>query len=82
MKRHALLILWPAFLAAGILEALVFAVMEPGQLRWFGGPLIGWSPLAIYSATFLMFWGGIAAASALTALLTLSAEEVNVDELS
>ncbi len=77
MKRRALRILWPAFLAAGVLEMLVFAVMDPAQLRWFGGPLIGWSPVAIYSATFLMFWGTIATAGAVMELLSLGADEIN-----
>lgn len=77
MNRRALRILWPSFLAAGVLEMLVFAVMDPTQLRWFGGPLIGWPPLAIYSVTFLMFWCGISTAGTLTELLSLSADEVN-----
>ena len=46
-------------------------------MRWFGGPLIGWSSTTIYSVTFLIFWGAIATAGALTALLTLTAEEIN-----
>jgi len=74
---RAICILWPAFLTAGVLDALVFAVMDPHELRWFGGALIGWSPLTIYSVTFLIFWAGIAAAAAMTALLLLSAAEVN-----
>jgi len=74
---RAICILWPAFLTAGVLDALVFAVMDPHELRWFGGALIGWSPLTIYSVTFLIFWGAIATAGALTALLTLTAEEIN-----
>jgi len=74
---RAICILWPAFLTAGVLDALVFAVMDPHELRWFGGALIGWAPLTIYSVTFLIFWAGIAAAAAMTALLLLSAAEVN-----
>ena len=42
-----------------------------------GGPAIDWPPVAIYSVTFLMFWGAIATAGALTALLSLTAEELN-----
>lgn len=61
-------ILWPAFLMAGVLEMLVFVVVDPNEFQWFGGPLIGWSPRAIYSVTFLIFWGVIATSSALTAL--------------
>ena len=70
-------ILWPAFMVAGMLEMLVFAVVDPRDLHWFGGPAIGWPPVAIYSVTFLMFWGAITTAGALTALLSLTAEELN-----
>lgn len=75
--NRAICILWPAFLTAAVLDALVFAVIDPHDMRWFGGALIGWSPLTIYSVTFLIFWGAIATAGALTALLTLTAEEIN-----
>jgi len=78
MTQPALRILWPAFLVAGVLEMLVFAVVDPTDLRWFGGPSIDWPPVAIYTVTFLMFWGAVATAGALTALLSLSAEEVNL----
>ena len=77
MTSRSLLILWPAFLVAGVLEVLVFAVVDPRDLHWFGGPAIDWPPVAIYSVTFLMFWGAIATAGALTALLSLTAEELN-----
>jgi len=74
---RAICILWPAFLTAGVLDALVFAVLDPHDMRWFGGALIGWSPVTIYSVTFLIFWAGITAAASMTALLLLSAAEVN-----
>ena len=77
MKRKAFLILWPAFLAAGILETLTFAVVDPSDLRWFGGPLIGWPPVAIYSTTLFIYWFFISFAGALTALLSLDEDEVN-----
>lgn len=77
MKQRALRILWPAFLGAGVLEALVFAVVDPHDLRWFGGPPIDWAPTTIYSITFLILWGGVATAGALTALLSLTAEDIN-----
>ena len=77
MKRLALCILWPAFLSAGVLDALVFAVLDPHDLRWFGGAPVGWEPVAVYSVTFLIFWAGIAASAAMTALLSLSDAEVN-----
>jgi hypothetical protein len=77
MTSRTLRILWPAFIVAGVLEMLVFAVVDPHDLRWFGGPWIDWPALAIYSITFLIFWGAIATAGALTALLSLTADEVN-----
>lgn len=77
MKQHALRILWPAFLMAGVLEIMVFAVVDPGDLHWFGGPAIGWSSQAIYTVTFLIFWGAVATAGAITALLWLEPDELN-----
>jgi hypothetical protein len=70
MKPRALQILWPAFLMAGVLEMLVFAVVDPTELHWFGGPAIGWPRQAIYTVTFLIFWALISTAGALTALLS------------
>jgi hypothetical protein len=67
--RSVLCILWPAFLMAGVLEMLVFVVVDPATLNWFGGPLLEWPVKAVYSVTFLIFWAVIAAAGALTALL-------------
>lgn len=77
MKQRAMQILWPAFLAAGVLEMLVFAVIDPADLRWFGGAAIGWSAQAIYTVTFLMFWAAIATAGAMSALLAVESDEPN-----
>ena len=49
-------ILWPAFLAAGVLEVLVFALIDPQELHWNGLPLL-WSREAVYTAAFFVFWG-------------------------
>ncbi len=70
MNVRALQILWPAFLMAGVLETLVFVVVDPGQLRWFGAHPIDGSARAIYTFTFLLFWGAIATAGAITAFLS------------
>ena len=77
MKQRALQILWPAFMVAGVLEMLVFAVVDPADLRWFGGPSIGWSAQAVYTVTFLLFWALISTAGAMTALLSLEPDDVN-----
>jgi hypothetical protein len=66
MKQRALTILWPAFAMAGVLEMLVFAMVDPGDLHGFGGSAITWPPQAIYSVAFFLFWAVIAAASAMT----------------
>jgi hypothetical protein len=57
---------WPAFLAACLLEAVVFAVVDPLDLSWGDGPL-GWSRQAVYTVAFFIFWA-VALLSSLTAL--------------
>jgi hypothetical protein len=68
-SRRALLILWPSFLIAGVQEALVFVVVDPGSLLWYGVTPVSWSVQAIYTVTFLIFWCTTATAGALTQLL-------------
>lgn len=80
MKQRALQILWPAFMAAGVLEMLVFAVVDPGDLRWFGGPPITWSAQAVYTVTFLIFWVAISTAGAASALLAVESDALNEAE--
>ena len=68
-RVRAMLILWPAFLMAGVLEGLVFVVVDPNALHWFGADPLQWSPSAVYSVTFLIFWFVMATSGALTQLL-------------
>ncbi len=68
-SRIAMSALWPAFLMAGVLEGLVFVVVDPADLRWFGSEPLGWSPQAVYTVTFFIFWAVISTATAITALL-------------
>jgi hypothetical protein len=67
--KSALQILWPAFLMAGVLEALVFVVVDPAGLRWFGADAVDLPVQGVYSVTFFIFWSVIATAGALTHLL-------------
>ena len=69
LRERLLLILWPAFVMAGVLEALVFVVVDPGTLNWFGAEPLNWSASAVYSVTFLIFWGVIATSGAITQML-------------
>lgn len=76
--RHRLLVaLWPAFLMAGVLEVLVFAVLDPADMRGFSGERMGWSSQAVYTMSFLIFWAVISSATTLTALLLAHPREVN-----
>jgi hypothetical protein len=57
---HAAQILWPAFMAAAVMEMVVFSWVDPSGLRWGS-----WQPdsQTTYSLSFLVFWAVIAAAS-------------------
>jgi hypothetical protein len=69
-------IAWPAFLVAAVLEMLVFALVDPSDLQWAGGP-VELSRQAVYTLAFFVFWFMAMASSALTALLSMSPFEVN-----
>lgn len=76
-KRVAMAVVWPAFLMAGVLEMLVFSMVDPHSLHGFGGAALDLNPTALYSLAFLVFWGVVGAACAMTQLLSESATEVN-----
>ncbi len=64
MTRNALRagqVLWPSFVVAGVLEMLVFSVLDPSTLS-FGA----WRPesVTVYSLAFFVFWALIAVAAA------------------
>lgn len=74
--KRLMVIAWPAFLVAAVLEMVVFALVDPGDLHWSGSPL-SLSREAVYTLAFFVFWGLTMASSALTTLLSLPAAEVN-----
>lgn len=76
VARWTLSIAWTSFLMAGVLEILVFALIDPGALRWFGGANLNLPNLTVYSLAFLVFWFIIGLAGALTALLVITPEPV------
>jgi hypothetical protein len=49
------LIVWPAFLAACVLELLVFSLVDPHEVVWFGHALQP-SRQAAYTVAFFAFW--------------------------
>lgn len=60
-KRWALII-WPAFLAAGLLEVLVFSMLDPGEVHWPGSAAQP-SRQSVYTMAFFCFWLIVAACS-------------------
>lgn len=81
MKLQQLMwIAWPAFLVAGLLEMLVFAMVDPQDLHGLGGQAIEISRLGIYTIAFFVFWGMAMLSSALT--LLLARPESGQDEAS
>ncbi len=76
LAQRLIWIAWPAFLVAGVLEVLVFAVVDPQDLHWLGQPL-EFSSQGIYTLAFFAFWIITAASSALTTLLSRSDSELN-----
>jgi hypothetical protein len=67
MKHHAILILWPSFVVAGIANALFFTVFDPADFTLFGP--FGLSRTAAYTAGFFLLWALGAASSAFTVAL-------------
>lgn len=76
LTQRLMWIAWPAFLVAGGLEMLVFALVGPEDLHWFGQPL-GLSRSGVYTLVFFAFWALTMRSSALTTLLAMSPFELN-----
>ena len=62
-------IAWPGCLVACLLELLVFALVDPQDVRWMGHQLMS-SREAVYTLTFFVFWAAAMLSSALTYLLS------------
>jgi uncharacterized membrane protein YfhO len=69
-------IAWPGFLAACVLQVVVFALVDPLDLHWAGEHL-PWSRQAVYAFGFLLFWIAAMLSSALTTLLGRRSEDLN-----
>jgi hypothetical protein len=76
MAQRWMGIVWPSFLMAAVLEVLVFSMIDPHDLHWFGRPLEV-SREAGYTLGFFGFWMITAASSTLTAVLAQAPAEVN-----
>ena len=76
LAQRIMWIVWPSFLMAGVLEILVFAMVDPQDLHWFG-QAVQLSRQGIYTVAFFAFWLVTMLSSALTALLAIPSLEVN-----
>ena len=74
--RRWALVVWPAFLAACLLEALVFSMVDPGEVHWLGQPVLA-SRQAVYTAAFFCFWLIAMACSGLALWLHTPAQAIN-----
>ena len=77
MRGKWMAIVWPAFLTACVLEVVVFALVDPQDLQWLGGLPLELPRKGVYTLAFFAFWAVTSVSSTLTALLSLSAAEVN-----
>lgn len=75
MRQRLMWIAWPAFLVAGAMEVVVFALVDPHELHGLDGEPL--SRHAIYSLAFFGFWGATMLSSALTTLLAASPFEAD-----
>lgn len=76
LSQRMMWIAWPAFLMACVLDVLVFAMVDPQDLHWFGQP-IAMSRQGVYTVAFFVFWVIAMVSSGLTTLLSMSPFEVN-----
>jgi hypothetical protein len=67
-QKQLMLIVWPAFMSACLLELVVFALVDPLDLHWSGRTL-PWSRQGVYTAAFFVFWAAGLLSGALTTLL-------------
>jgi hypothetical protein len=74
MARVLMQILWPAFVAAALLELLVFAHVDPADVHTLAGAPVELSRQAVYTLSFFGFWAVTAAASAVSCWLRGSAQ--------
>ena len=69
VSQRMMSVAWPAFIMAGVLEMLVFAVVDPHDMQWFGQPF-EMSRQGIYTLAFFAFWLVTSLSSMLTTYLS------------
>lgn len=74
--RKLMWIAWPSFLVAGMLEMVVFAMVDPSALYWLDQPL-HISAEGVYTISFFLFWGLVSLSGVMTIALSLAPWEVD-----
>ena len=74
--KRWVLVTWPSFLAACLLEALVFSAVDPSEVNWPGRTTQP-SRQAVYTAAFFSFWLIAMASSSLVLWLGKPSRDVN-----
>ncbi len=74
--KRWVLITWPAFLAACLLEALVFSAIDPREVHW-PGILTQPSRQAVYTAAFFSFWLITMACASIVLWLSKTPRDIN-----
>jgi hypothetical protein len=77
LAHRLVIVLWPAFVVAGLIEMVVFAFVEPSALHTLDGSALDLSATAVYSIAFFVFWALVASACLVVLRLASSAEEIN-----
>jgi hypothetical protein len=74
--REWIAVLWPAFIAACMLEIVVFAAFDPQEIGVFGWNL-DLEPESVYSVAFFAFWAITSATGVVTWSLSRTSEQIN-----
>ncbi|MDO9405971.1 MAG: hypothetical protein Q7T87_18230 [Polaromonas sp.] len=53
--RTLVRVLWPSFMAACLMEGLVFGLVDPGDVHW-PASLLQPPRLGLYTVAFFVFW--------------------------
>lgn len=69
-------ILWQSFMTAALGELVFFVIIDPQELYLMGEP-VRWSPMAVYSVGFFMFWSLTVLTAALVVFMQTPASEVD-----
>ncbi|GAB3264395.1 hypothetical protein [Chitinimonas naiadis] len=76
MKLKSILVLWPSFLVAGIVNSLFFTLFDPLDLMVSGEPIFD-SRVVAYSVGFFVCWLFAGLSSGLTLFFERDGAEVN-----